>query len=133
MEYSVKVLIVGGMIVLTYGFLLGFPMSQERRKAPQAPRHLVNVHLESLIQGAVLLGLAVAASFSTLSKGVESVTAWLLVLGGSSAIAGGTLNWLQKVEDPFKSRSPGFLLQAVGGPVSVVGIVLMLVGVLKAL
>ena len=133
MEHSVKVLIVGGVAILTYGFLLGFAMGRARMRAPQAPKALVDVHLEALIQGAILLGLSVAASFSTLPSGLEGTAAWLLIIGGTLALAGGTLNWLQKVEDAFKARPPGFLLQAVGGPVSVLGILLMLVGVLKAL
>ena len=133
METSVKVLIVAGMLSLTYGLLLGFPMSQARMKGPSAPSLLTNVHLEALIQGAVLLGLSVAASFSTLADGLETTAAWILAVACALGLAGGTANWLQKVEDPFKAKSPGFMLQAASGPTNVVGAVLLLVGVLKAL
>jgi hypothetical protein len=132
-ETSGKILIVGGVAALTYAFLLGFAMARARMAAPQAPRHLVNTHLEGLILGAVLLGLAVALGFSTLAKGGEVAAASLLVAGGALSLAGGTVNWLQGVEDTFAAKSPGFLLQAVSGPVSVVGIVIVLIGVLKAL
>ena len=133
METSVKILIVTGVLVLTYGFLLGIPMGQARMKAPQAPRHLVNTHLEALIMGAILLGLSVAASFSTLPSGLENTAAVLLAVAGVVSLAGSTLNWQQKVDDPFAARSPGWPMQAASGPVNIVGIVLILIGVLKAL
>lgn len=133
METSVKVLIVAGMLSLTYGLLLGIPMAQARMKGPAAPRLLTNVHLEALIQGAVLLGLAVAAGFSTLPSGLETTAAYLLAVACALGVAGGTTNWLQNVDDPFKAKSPGFMLQAASGPVNIVGAVLLLIGVLKAL
>lgn len=133
MEYAEKVLLTGGILVLTFGFLLGIPMAQERMKAASAPKALVNAHLEALIGGAVLIALAVAAGFSDLGKAPESIAAWLLAGAVASAVLGGTLNWLQKVEDSFASKSPGFYLQAAAGPTNLVGIAIILVGVLKAL
>jgi hypothetical protein len=132
-DYALKVLIVGGTAVLTYAFLLGFAMARERMRAPQAPRHLVNTHLEALMQGAILLGLVLALEFSTLPNKWESVAAWLLVGGSVLSLVGSTLNWLQAVGDPFAEKPPGFLLQSVAGPVLSVGIVIVLVGVLKGL
>ena len=132
MERSAEVLLVGGTLVLLYGFILGIPMAQARMKSPAAPRHLVNTHLETLMAGPALLGLSLAASFSTLGSGLERIAAWLLVLGAVSTLSGGTLNWLQKVDDPFVAKKPGFYLQAVGGPVLLVGGVLLTLGVLKA-
>lgn len=133
MESAVKVLLVAGVLVLVYGFGLGVPMARERSKAPQASRHLVNTHLEALIFGGILVALASALSFSTLRNGIELVAAWLLVAGAVLSLAGGTLNWLEKVDDPFAARSRGFMLQAASGPLSVIGILLVAIGVLKAL
>lgn len=132
-ETSLKILVVAGVASLTYAFLLGIPMARARMKSPTAPRHLVTTHLESLILGAILLGLTAALAFSTLAKGWENLAAWLLVGGGILSVAGGTLNWLQGVGDQFAARSPGFLLQAASSPLSVVGVVVVLAGVVKAL
>ena len=132
-ETSAKVLITAGVLTLAYGFLLGFAMARARMAGPSAPKQLVNVHLEALIQGAALLGLSVAASFSTLASGWEETAAWLLAAGAALTLAGGTVNWLEHVEDAFKARSRGFLLQATGGPVNTVGILILVIGVLKAL
>lgn len=128
METSVKILVVSGTLILTYGFLLGFAMGRARMGSAQAPRHLVTTHLEALILGAILLGLTVALELSTLPRGVEVAAAILVVAGGGLAVAGGTANWLQKVGDPFAERSPGWLLQAASGPLSVAGIVLVAAG-----
>jgi hypothetical protein len=132
-ETSVKILIVAGMFSVSYGMLLGIPLAQARMKSPTAPRQLVNAHLEALIQGAVLLGLAVAAGFSTLPRGLEITAAFLLAIGGGLASAGGTANWLQAVDDAFAAKSPGWALQSLSGPLTVAGALLLLVGVLKAL
>ena len=132
MERSAEVLLVGGTLVLLYGFVLGVPMAQARTKSPTAPKHLVNTHLEALMAGPALLGLSLAASFSTLGSGLERLAAWLLVAGTASTLSGGTFNWLSKADDPFVARGPGFYLQAVGGPVLLVGGILLALGVLKA-
>jgi hypothetical protein len=108
-------------------------MAQARMKSPQAPRHLVNTHLEGLMSGAALLGLSFAAVFSTLTKNLELLAAWLIVAGVTSTMLGGTLNWRMEVDDPFAAKSPGFYLQAVGGPVLLLGMILLTIGVLKAI
>lgn len=133
MEGSAEVLLVGGTLVLLFGFVLGLPMAQARMKSPSAPRHLVTTHLEALMSGAALLGLSLAASYSDLNSNLELVSAWLLVGGVAATLSGGTLNWLQQVGDPFAEKPPGFLLQSVGGPVMLVGGVLLAVGVLMAI
>ena len=133
MESSAEVLLVGGTLVLLYGFMLGVPMAQARMKSPTAPRHLVNTHLEALIAGAALLGLSLAATFSTLTKNLELFAAWLLVAGPVATLLGGTLNWRMGTDDPFTAKSPGFYLQAAGGPLLIAGGLLLPVGVLKAI
>ncbi len=133
MEASLKVLVVAGVLVLVYGFFLGIPMAKARSAAAQAPRHLVNTHLEALIAGGILLGLTAALSFSTLPRGLELTAAILVTAGVVLSLLGGTINWLEKTDDPFTPRSRGFMLQAASGPASLIGIVLVAIGVLKAL
>lgn len=133
MEGSAEILLVAGTLVLLYGFILGLPMAQARMKSPTAPRHLVTTHLEALMAGPALLGLSLAASYSTLGDGLEKLAAWLLAGGIVLTLAGGTANWLMKVNDPFAEKSPGFYLQSVGGPVVLLGGILLAIGVLKAL
>jgi hypothetical protein len=133
LEAGVKALLVAGTLILTYGMLLGLPMAAARAKAPAAPRHLVTTHLEALISGGVLLALSAAVAFSSLPERLDFVAAILITGGVASTVAGGTLNWRMETGDTFAERSPGFLLQAVGGPVMLLGAVVVCVGVLKAL
>ena len=57
-----KVLIVGGVLNLAYGTLLGYPITVIHAKgAPATPRYLMAAHISTLLQAAVLLGLAWAA------------------------------------------------------------------------
>jgi hypothetical protein len=132
-ETSVKVLITAGTFVLLYAFVLGLPMAQARMKSPTAPRHLVNTHLEALQAGAVLLGLSLAASFGTLDFALENTAAWLLTAGVASTLVGGTLNWQTSAGDTFAEKSPGFYFQSLGGPLILVGGLILAIGVLKAL
>lgn len=133
MDDAIKILIVTGTLSLTYTFLLGFPMAQARMKAAQAPRHLVTTHMEGLLVGPIHLALTLALSFSTLASGLETLAAVLLAAGAVLSLAGGTLNWQQSVGDQFAAKSPGYLLQAISGPVNVIAIVIVLIGVLKGL
>ena len=133
MDTSLKVLIVAGTAVLAYAFALGVPMALARQKAPVAPRHLVNAHMEGLIGGGILLALTAAVSFADLPSGLATTAAVLVSAGVVSALAGGTLNWRQGIDDPFAARSPGFMLQSAAGPLNLVGIAIILIGVLAAL
>ncbi len=133
METAEKTLITAGTFALLYGLLLGIPMAQARMKGPTAPHHLTNTHLEGLISGAVLLGLSLAASLSTLANGLEVLAASLFTSGVALSLAGGTINWQLGTGDQFAARSPGFLLQAVSGPLLLAGGVIFAIGVLKGL
>lgn len=130
METSRKVLLVGGMVSLTYGFLLGVPLTAVRMRLPHASHHLVTAHLAAIIQGAMLIALTAAAAFSTLPSGVEILAACLLVAGCILFVAGAVANWLQAVEDHFATHSLGWKLLATSGPLNVVGLSLLLAGVL---
>lgn len=133
MDESSKILLVGGVVSLTYGFALGIPMAIIRTRRPQAPRHLVNAHLEAIIEGALLIALSIATEFSSLATPFETVAALLLVAGCVLSVAGSVANWLMTVDDPFAARSFGWKLQAASATMVVTGVVIILVGVLTAL
>jgi len=133
MDESSKILLVGGVVSLTYGFALGIPMAIIRTRRPQAPRHLVNAHLEAIIEVALLIALSIATEFSSLATPFETVAALLLVAGCVLSVAGSVANWLMTVDDPFAARSFGWKLQAASATMVVTGVVIILVGVLTAL
>lgn len=133
METSIEVLTVAGTLALTCGLLLGIPLAAVRMRSPTASRHLVHAHIEALVAGAALLALSIAAGYSTLADGAETLAAWLLTAGVAASLAGGTLNWLMGSGDQFAERTPGYYLQAVSGPLMVIGGLLLSAGVLKEL
>jgi hypothetical protein len=133
METAAKVLIVGGMLNLGYGAITGLIISRLRSRSPEVPRFLTLAHIGPLMQGPMLLGIAVATGLSALPSGLEATAAWLLV-GGSVGIAGGdTLLWLGRAKDAFAERPPAFFLQALGGILTGAGIAIMIAGVFKGL
>jgi hypothetical protein len=132
-ETSGKILVTVGTLLLVYAFLTGFAMARARMTAAVAPRNLVNLHMESLVGGGILVALTVAMTFAKLPSGLANLTATLLAAGVVSAVAGATLNWQQDIEDAFASKPVGFYLQSAAGPLNVAGIVLLAIGVLRAL
>ena len=133
MDTSEKVLLVGGVVSLTYGFLLGLPLTMARMKAPTASRHLVTAHLAAIIQGATLVALSEMIAHSELPTAIETTAAVLLVGGAGLFVAGAVANWRQAVEDHFAERSLGWKLLASSGPANVAGIVIILIGTLRGL
>ena len=132
MTTAQQVLIVYGTLSISYGMVLGVPLTSVRMSAPTAPRHLVVAHLSALMQGPVHISLAFALGLSTLTSWLETGAAVLLVAGSSLFVAGATLNWRQEVGDHFAERSPGwYLLAASGGP-HLVGALIVLAGVVAA-
>ena len=133
MDAAAKVLIVGGVLNLAYGVLTGLALTNVRMRSPEAPRYLTLAHIGPLMQGPMLLGLAVALGLSSLAGGIETLAAWLLVAGSIGIAAGDTLNWLGNAGDAFAERSPGFVLQVIGGPLTGVGLLIVLIGVFRGL
>jgi len=133
METAAKVLIVGGVLNLAYGAITGLILTSVRSRSPEAPRYLTLAHIGPLMQGPMLLGLAVATGLSSLAAGVETTAAWLLVAGSGGIAAGDTLHWLSKTGDAFAERPVGFFSQAAGGVATGVGIFILLIGVFRGL
>ena len=125
-------MVVSGTLVLTYGLLLGIPMAVVRMKSPTAPRYLVSTHLEALMAGPALLAVTVAVRFSTLADTAEAAGVWALIAGIALSLAGGTLNWLAGSDDAFGERPAGWHLQALSGPLMVVGGLVLSSGVVLA-
>lgn len=130
MDTATRILIVGGMFVLSFGFLLGIPMAVARSKTPRPPRYLFAAHLAAIIQGGLLLALTIAISFSPLSSGAETTAASLLVGGVALFDLGLTLNWIQGVQDAFGEKSLGNKVSAIGTPLVLVSTGILLYGVL---
>jgi hypothetical protein len=131
METAEKVLIVGGVSMLAYGFLLGLPVSMIRMKSPHAPRHLITAHLAAIIQGALLLGLSRAVQLSALNPNLETAASALLLAGVGLFDLGATANWLQGVGDHFAERSLGWRLLAMSAPLNISAAGILLFGVVQ--
>jgi hypothetical protein len=130
-----KVLITGGVLNLAYGTLLGYPITVIRVKgAPATPKYLMATHVSTLLQAAILLGLAWAARLSALGPGWLDVAAWLVVVSSALIAAKDTVNWLTGVKDEFSEKpetaAPLAALAALG---TTIGIGIFVAGVLTAL
>lgn len=133
MATAQTILVAYGVVSLTFGFLLGIPISQVRMRSPSAPRHLMTAHLSAIIQGAVHLSLSIALTASLLTAWIETAAALMLVGGSALFVAGSTVNWLQRVDDHFAVRSTGWKLLAASSIGHVLGIAVVLVGVIAGL
>lgn len=135
MTAAEKVLVVGGVLTLGYGVLLGFPMIalRSREGTPPTPRYLTVVHVGSVMQGGVLLGLVWAARMSSLSQGWNTTAAWLAVVSGIFIAAKDTVNWLTGVSDEFAEKAKTAPLGFAGAVTMTVGLGIFIVGDLAAL
>ena len=133
MDNATQILIIAGVFILSYGFLLGIPMALAREKASRAPRYLLAVHLAALIQGGMLLALTIAFDFSMLASWIETVAASLFVGGVVLFDLGLTLNWLQHIKDAFGEKSLGYKISSAGTPPILISAGILVYGVLTAL
>jgi hypothetical protein len=129
-----KLLIVGGVLNLAYGFLTGFILASIRMKGPESPKYLTLAHIGPLMQGPMLLALVFAVQLSTLSSSLETVAASLLVAGSALLAVADTSNWLQGVKDAPAERPPlGTLLSAGSVVASTAGLTILIAGVFDGL
>lgn len=134
MDTAAKILIVGGILNLAYGFITGFFMGAIRQNQPTVPKYLTLAHTGPLMQGPMLLGLVLALDLSPLWLTVEMAAAILLVVGSVALAAKDTLNWRQRVDDEFQERPViGIILGAISVITSTVGLTIVLVGVVQGL
>lgn len=130
-----KILTIGGVLMIAYSVLLGFPMIALRMREgnPPTPRYLTVVHVGAVMQGVILLGLVWAARMSELSDGWEITAAWLVVASGLFIAAKDTINWLTGVNDEFAEKSRTGPLGLLGALTISIGLGIFIVGVLAAL
>lgn len=130
-----KILIIGGLLTLTYGTLLGYPLVALRQRAgnPPAPRYLNVAHVGAVLQGALVLGLVWAARLSDLPDGWNITAAWLVVIAGVLIAAKDTINWLTGIEDEFAEKSRTMPLGLAGALAMTAGLIIFVVGDLAAL
>jgi len=129
-----KVLIVGGTLSLIFSFAMGFILSRARLKDPSADHSwLLQAHRVALWEGFMLLGLVFAVELSTLSQGLETLAAWLLVAAAALQAASAIANLVQGIPDQFVERRLGYKLAATNAVLATIGLVILLVGVFKGL
>jgi len=129
-----KVLIVGGTLSLVFSFAMGFILSRARLKEPSADHAwLLQAHRVALWEGFMLLGLVFAVELSTLSQGLETLAAWLLVAAAALQAASAIANLVQRIPDQFVERRLGYQLAATNAVLGAIGLVIILVGVFKGL
>lgn len=133
METSQEILIAGGMVMLVLGLLTGNIMTMIRWNEPTVSRYLSLCHEGCYVQGAMLLGLAVAAGLSDLSSGWENAAAWMLVVGAVLLFLKDFVNWSLGVEDEFAVKGVGLALAFMMGPLHTIGLVILTVGVFAAI
>ena len=134
MSSAEKILIVGGIVNLAYGFLTGFSMGVIRQREPVVPKYLTLAHTGPLMQGPMLLGLVFALQLSTLSPVLELVASCLLVAGSFFLATKDTWNWLRGIEDEFREKPTiGMILGGLSVFTATAGLLIMLIGVWQGL
>lgn len=135
MEVAEKILITGGLLLLLFAFVTGFLMGRVREHAFQAPKYLILSHMEPLMQGTLMLALVWAVRMSTLDGRLEGLAASLMVAAASIQGSKELLNHYHGIEDEFAHRPHpiGFYAARIQSPMASVGLVIFIVGVLRAL
>ena len=133
MSTAQNLLVAYGLLVLSYGLLLGVPLAIARSSEPQASRHLVTAHLSGLMQGPITFGLAFAIGTVSFDSALAVVAACLVTAGFLAETLGGTVNWLRGTGDQFEEKGAGFRLNTLTGPLAIPGTLIITVAVLTKL
>src|SRR5262249_19329189 len=94
---------------------------------------LATAHVETLLQGAMHLGLAFAVGAVWFDSSAATWGVALLVAGSAMQATGVTLNWLTGTSDQFAERSAGFKINSISSFVIWPGLVLIVWGILSRL
>jgi hypothetical protein len=135
MEAALKILVIGGVAAITLSLLLGVDIARRRRAGlsqPEVHAWLV-AHQTILFQGFMLLGLGFAMVFADLGSALKVAAASLLVAGSAFSAVASISNAAQRVTDQFAQRSFGLQMNTVQAVLLLPGVVIVLVGVLRAL
>jgi hypothetical protein len=101
-----------GIAILVVGFVLGTVLGSLRTKRPPI-RTLATAHVETLMQGAMHLGLAAAVGAVRFDSTAATWGAALLIVGSAMQATGVTLNSVTATGDQFAERSPGFVVNSL--------------------
>jgi hypothetical protein len=132
MSTAQRLLVGYGTAILAVGFVLGTVLGALRQRRP-AIRTLATAHLETLLQGAVHLGLAFAVGAVGFDTAWATWGAVLLVVGSAMQAVGVTLNWVTGAEDQFAARSPGLAVNSVSTFVIWPGLIVIAAGIFASL
>lgn len=135
MDTAAKILILGGLGSLLYAFTFGFVLSRARLADPEAEQiRLTQVHVVSLWEGFMLLGLVFAVQLSDLASGWESLAAVLLVAAAGLQLSSNTLAWRKRLANLFAPpRGLTYQLAAANATLATIGLVILTIGVVGAL
>ena len=135
MEVAEKILVTGGVLLLLYAFFTGFLLSRARETAFAGPKYLILAHMEPLMQGTLMLALVSAVRMSELDGRLEALAASLMVAAASIQGAKELLNHMQHVQDEFaqRPRPIGYYAARIQSPMASLGLIIIVIGVLRAL
>ena len=135
MDTAAKVLIMGGLFSLLFAFIMGFVLSRVRLADPMVPQErLLNVHVVSLWEGFMLLGLVWAVGLSDLSAGWETLAAALLVSATALSVASAFFAWRGHMENLFaNTKSPIYAMAAINAVLALIGLVILIIGAIGGL
>jgi hypothetical protein len=135
MDTAAKILILGGLGSLLFSFSMGFVLANARTADPEKDESvLTNVHVVSLWEGFMLLGLVWAVALSDLSAGVESLAAVLLVAAAALQAAAAFSAWRGHMTNLFANRGSITYAMAVSNAIlGMIGLVILVIGALKGL
>jgi hypothetical protein len=85
--------------------------------------------METLMQAAMVLGLAFAIGATGFDSTAATWGAVLLVVGAAMQAVGVTLNWLTATGDQFAERSPGFKINSLATFVAWPGLLITVIGI----
>jgi len=134
-DTATKILIIGGLASLLFSFAMAFRLALARMADPEADQHLLlAVHVVSLWEGFMLLGLVWAVALSDLSSGWETAATLLLVAGGALQLISNTMAWRENNTNLFAPpRGMTFQLARVNAILALAGLVILTLGCVEAL
>ena len=134
-DTATKILIIGGLASLLFSFAMAFRLALARMADHEADHHLLlGVHVVSLWEGFMLLGLVWAVALSDLSSGLETTATLLLVAGGMLQLISNTMAWRANNTNLFAPpRGLTFQLARVNAILATAGLVILIVGCVSAL
>ena len=132
MSTAQQIFLAYGTVILVVGFSLGSALGMIRMKAPAA-RNLASAHVETLMQGAMHLGLGFAVAATGFDSTAATWGAILLAVGSGMQATGVTLNWITSTGDQFAEKSPGYLINSTSTFVIFPGLLITAWGILTNL